>query len=148
MLVAPKAHAVPASIGPDFDLLALLGPTGKLAIGDPRFVIGGVFARQALEKLGLWARVQGHLHNFANVREALGAVESGADPAGIVFASDAQVSPGLGVIGAFPASSHNAIRYNFSVLTAGNQAAARAFISFLDTQPARDIFTQYGFTPP
>ena len=148
VLVAPKGVAVPAAIDSHLDWDALLGPKGRLAMGDPRFVIGGAFARQALQKLGLWGKISGRTVLYPHVRAVGEAVARGEAQAGVVFASDMRLDPGLAVIGAFPASTHPPIRYQFMTTTKGDVALAAAFIAFLDSQPARDIFTQYGFTPP
>lgn len=148
VLAGRGAQAVPGLIGPGFDMARLLGPDGKLAVGDPRFVFGGRIAQQGLTKVGLWDQVQGRLALFGNIRAAVDSIEKGINPAGVVFATDAQSSRSLRIIGAFPAASHDPIRYVFVAVNGGDAPQSRLFISFLDTQPARDIFTEHGFTPP
>ena len=54
VLVVPAGKPVHVTIGPGFDLAGLLGPSGRLAVGDPAHVPVGIYAQQALRKLGLW----------------------------------------------------------------------------------------------
>jgi molybdate transport system substrate-binding protein len=49
------------TIGPGFNLPGLLGPNGRVATGDPAHVPVGIYAEQALRKLGLWDAVSPHL---------------------------------------------------------------------------------------
>src|SRR5262249_19055513 len=58
VLVVPANAPKKIAIGPDFDIIALLGPNGRIATGDPRHVPVGVYAEQSLRKLGLWEKVE------------------------------------------------------------------------------------------
>ena len=49
------------TIGPGFNLLGLLGPNGRVATGDPAHVPVGIYAEQALKKLGIWDAVSPRL---------------------------------------------------------------------------------------
>lgn len=146
VMVAPQAGAQPVKIGPALDLVALLGPTGRLATGDPAHVPVGLYAEQALRKLGLWAVAEPRLARTENVRGALLLVERGEAPVGIVYSTDAAVSPGVAVIGIFPASSHDPIVYPFAVTKQGDTAEARALMQFIAGPEARAVFLARGFT--
>lgn len=148
VLVEPAAalHRVTlaAGIKPD----AILPTEGRLALGDPSHVPAGIYAQQALQKLGVWPALQSRLAPANSVRSALRLVETGEAPAGIVYASDVKVTPKLAIAGTFPPDSHDPIRYPAAVLAAQDSKPARAFLDFLSTQPAQDVFTHYGFTKP
>ena len=148
VLVEPKASLKPVNLASGVDLGPVLGAAGRLAVGDPAHVPAGIYARQALEKLGLWAGVQARLAPADSVRSALRLVELGEAPAGIVYATDVRVTPTLGVAGTFPADSHDPIRYPGAVVAAGDTKEARGFLAFLRSQPAHDVFEHYGFTAP
>lgn len=148
VLVEPRTTLKPLVLAPGVPLAALLGPAGRLAVGDPAHVPAGIYARQALEKLGLWNSVRDRLAPADSVRSALRLVELGEAPAGIVYATDAAISAKLGIAGVFPAASHDPIRYPVAVLHAGDTPAARAFVAFLTSQPARDVFSHYRFLSP
>jgi molybdate transport system substrate-binding protein len=49
VLVVPADKPLHVTIGPDFDLAGLLGPDGRLAVGDPAHVPVGIYAEQALK---------------------------------------------------------------------------------------------------
>ena len=68
------------TIGPGFDLLGLLGPNGRLATGDPAHVPVGIYAEQALKKLGLWDAVSATpgAHRGCARRPAAGGTRRGA----------------------------------------------------------------------
>ena len=133
------------TIGRGFDLLGLLGPNGRLATGDPAHVPVGIYAEQALRKLGHWDGVAPRLARTDDVRAALLLVERGEAPAGIVYATDAAVSKAVMIAGTFPADSHDPISYPFAVTKAGDTAEARALLTFLAGPQARAVFVQRGF---
>src|SRR5207248_7801439 len=64
----------------------------RVAIGDPSAVPAGVYAREALQRAGLWDALQPRIVPCENVRAALAAVESGAAEAAIVYATDARLA--------------------------------------------------------
>jgi molybdate transport system substrate-binding protein len=145
VLVVPANKPMHVTIGPGFDLAKLLGPDGRLSVGDPAHVPAGIYAEQALRKLGLWDSVAPHLARAEDVRAALLLVERGEAPAGIVYGTDAAVSKGVMVAGTFPESSHDPVSYPFAVLKSGDTPAARALMTFLEGPQARAVFVQRGF---
>ncbi len=145
VLIVPANKPQHVSIGPGFDLAKLLGPSGRLAVADPAHVPAGIYAEQALKKLGLWDSVDQHLAPTADVRAALLLVERGEAPAGIVYATDAAVSKDVMIAGVFPESSHDPITYPFALTKAGDTPAARALLTFLAGPQARAVFVKRGF---
>jgi molybdate transport system substrate-binding protein len=145
VLVVPTDKPRHVTVGTGFDLIGLLGPTGRLAVGDPAHVPVGIYAEQALKKLDMWANVEPRLARTDDVRSGLLLVERGEAPAGIVYATDASVSKGVMVAGTFPASSHDPISYPFALIKAGDTPEARALLAFLAGSQARAVFVQRGF---
>jgi molybdate transport system substrate-binding protein len=145
VLVFPADHPREVTISPGFNLLAMLGPNGRLATGDPAHVPVGIYAEQALRNLGLWEAVAPRLARAADVRSALLLVERGEAPAGIVYATDAAASKAVMVAGTFPASTHDPIAYPFAVTKTGDTPQARALLTFLSGPQARAIFIKRGF---
>ncbi len=147
VLVEPAAALKPVTVDAAA-LQAVLGPNGRLAVGDPAHVPAGIYAKQALQKLGLWDTMRSRLAPADSVRSALRLVELGEAPAGIVYATDVKVSPKLGIAGTFPADSHDPIRYPGAVVGANDTPSARAFLAYLQTPAAHDVFVHYGFSDP
>jgi len=145
VLIASKdAKIGNVTIGPGFDLAALAGD-GRIATGDVRAVPVGIYAKAALEKLGVWAAVEPKMAMAQNVRAALVLVARGEAPLGIVYATDAKIDPGVRVIGVFPEDSHPPIVYPVA-LTANARPDAGPYLAFLRTPVARAIFERYGFS--
>ena len=145
VLIVPADRATKVTIGPGFDILSLLGPNGRITTGDPAHVPVGLYAEQALRKLGLWDVVAPRLASTADVRAALLLVERGEAPAGIVYSTDAAVSKGVAIAGAFPDDSHEPITYPFAVTKSSDTPEARALMDFLAGPQARAVFLRRGF---
>jgi molybdate transport system substrate-binding protein len=148
VLVERRENLKPFSLGPGANLSALLGPGGRLAVGDPTNVPAGIYAKQALEKLGLWDSVKDRLAPADSVRSAVLLVGHGETQAGIVYLTDIKTLPGLGVAATFPADSHDPIRYPVAVTTRASLPEATDFLAFLHSEQAQDVFRHYGFTAP
>jgi molybdate transport system substrate-binding protein len=145
VLVVPASHPAHISIGPGFDLPALLGRDGRLAVGDPAHVPAGIYAEQALRKLNLWSKVSDRLAPTPDVRSALLLVERAETPAGIVYGTDAAISRAVMVAGTFPPDSHDPVSYPFAVTKSGDTPEARAFLAFLSGPEARSTWIKRGF---
>jgi molybdate transport system substrate-binding protein len=143
VVAADKPRHVTINAG--FDLANVLGADGRIATGDPAHVPVGIYAEQALRKLGQWDRISPRLARTEDVRAALLLVERGEAPAGIVYATDAAASKAVMVAGTFPDDSHDPVSYPFAVTKSGDTAEARALLLFLSSPSARAVFTQRGF---
>jgi molybdate transport system substrate-binding protein len=132
------------TIGPSLDLAGLAGD-GRIATGDVRAVPVGIYAKSALQKLGLWASVEPKLAMVGNVRAALVLVARGEAPLGIVYATDAKVEPAVKILATFPDDSHEPIVYPVAA-TVGAKPEAALYLTFLRSAAARSIFERYGFS--
>lgn len=118
----------------------------RVALGDPRAVPAGVYAREYLEKLGLWAAVQPKVVALDNVRSALAAVEAGNAEAGIVYKTDAVLSKRVKVACEVPREIGPSIIYPVALLKDAPQpAASRKFLARLDSEEAAQVFRKFGF---
>jgi molybdate transport system substrate-binding protein len=119
----------------------------RIAIGDPAAVPAGVYAKQYLEKEGLWAALQPRFVPAGSVRAALAAVESGGADAAIVYRTDARVALRATVAWVVPASSGPRIAYPAAIVrTSAQPDEATRFLDFLRGPEAARIFTRFGFT--
>ena len=126
------------------DLGALLAG-GRLAIGDPDHVPAGIYARQALESLGLWPAARERLAPAADVRAALALVARGEAPLGIVYATDVPLATGVRVAGTIPAALHEPIVYPIARVSGRESALAARFFAFLTGPEGRAAFARAGF---
>jgi molybdate transport system substrate-binding protein len=129
------------------DLNALLR-LRRIAVGDPAAVPAGVYARQYLERRGLWSVIEPKLLPLANVRAALNAVESGGADAGIVYESDAAALRRVDLAFVVDSLDAPSIVYPAAVVSQSrNKAAAARFLRFLQGPEAASIFLKYRFRP-
>ena len=145
VLVAPADHPFALKIGLGMDLLGALGG-GKLAMADPDSVPAGKYGKAALQNLGAWSSVEGSVARAENVRAALRYVETGNAAAGIVYLTDLIAAKDkVTLVGAFPEVSHPKISYPMAVVHDGQADQAKSFEAFLESPPARAVFTRLGF---
>jgi molybdate transport system substrate-binding protein len=75
---------------------------------------------------------------------ALAYVARGETPLGIVYKTDALAQKRVRIVGTFPEDSHSPITYPVALTrTAGPEAAA--FLAYLGTERAKEIFAKAGF---
>jgi molybdate transport system substrate-binding protein len=123
---------------------------GRIALGDPRSVPAGEYARECLRALGLWDRLQPKLVLAENVRQALDYVARGEVDAGFVYTTDA-ATRARGVKEAFrpPDDTYRPIVYPGAVVAASRQPAlAQAFLDLLAGPRGRAMLGRLGFRPP
>ena len=121
----------------------------RVAIGAPASVPAGEYAREMLERLGLWERVAPRAVLASNVRQALTYVERGEVDAGLVYRTDALRAPGVRVVATAPPGSHRPIRYPAARVAAGaNREAALGFLEFIAGPGGEATFRRLGFGPP
>jgi molybdate transport system substrate-binding protein len=143
VLIAPADSKVELEIAPGFPLIAALG-RGRLSTGDPDIVPVGRYARSALLSLGLWDQIQDRLVRADNVRSALMYVARGEAPLGIVYATDAQAEAEVRIVDTFPPNSHEPITYPAAAVRGAGEAA-RGYLDYLTSAPARDTWRRFGF---
>jgi molybdate transport system substrate-binding protein len=130
--------------------LTLAAPEGltharRLALGDPEAVPAGIYARQWLERRGLWEQLRDRVVPTLDVRAALAAVESANADAGIVYRTDAAVSKRVRVAFLVPEEETPRIVYPAALLATARGSAARAFYEHLRSPAARQVFERLGF---
>lgn len=146
-LVVLGAPGAPPMMRPD-DLLRVR----RLALADPAAVPAGRYARTALERAGLWARLESRVVPMQDVRAAAAAVEHGAADAAVVYASDARAATRARVLLAWPEALAPPVRLSASVVARSGRTDAatqdaRAFVAFA-TRPARvGTWRAFGFRP-
>jgi len=107
----------------------------RIAIGNPRTVPAGEYAREVLTSLKLWDALEPTLILTENVRQAL------------VYATDAQ-SAGreVQVVAAAPEGSHRPVIYPIAVITASKvPALARAFVDLALSDEGQEVLRAHGF---
>ncbi|MGL4379818.1 MAG: molybdate ABC transporter substrate-binding protein [Vibrio sp.] len=143
VLIRPTAQPIEA-----FDLQNLTAwqaalADSRLAVAQVDAVPAGVYAKQALQHLGVWAGLEARLAQTNNVRIVLALVERGESPLGIVYKTDAILSDKVAMVSDFPEQSHQAIRYPLVQLN--DKAANTELVAFLRSAAAQQILQRFGF---
>jgi len=145
LIVRADSTLAPRAVDRRLDWPGLLGPDGRLAVGDPDSVPAGIYAKEALQHLGAWKDLEPRLARAEDVRGALAFVERGDAPAGIVYVTDARVSPRVKILGVFPPETHSPIVYPEGIVKGADTPPVQAYYRFLAGPGARLIFARYGF---
>lgn len=145
VLIEPADAQTKLKIAPGFALAEALGD-GKLAVCTVASCPAGIYAKEALVKLGIFKDVEPKLAQAENVRSALLLVARGEAPFGIVYATDAKAEPKVKVVDIFPAASHKPIIYPIAILARSANQATPDFVAFMTSQAAVKILTDQGFT--
>ena len=142
VIIAPKDSALTITSAKDLAGAAIK----RLALAEPKAVPAGVYAKEYLEKIGIWKDVEAKVIPTENVRAALAAVDSGNADAGIVYKTDAGISKNVKIAFEIPVTEGSKIVYPVALMKeAANAEGAKKFLAYLKTRPARDLFTRYGF---
>ena len=91
VLIVPEGTQIPLHT---FEDLASPEVT-RVAIGNPKTVPAGQYARQALKNLNLWNRIEPRLVLAENVRQVLDYVVRGEVEVGMVYGSDVSIAMGM-----------------------------------------------------
>lgn len=132
-----------------FDPARLAAPdVERVALGDPDAVPAGRYARDWLERRGLWEALDRRLLAAPSVRAALAAVESGAVRYGLVYRTDATSSDRVRIVWTVPPGELAPIVYPLArLLAAPHPAQATAFEAALRGPEAAEVFGRHGFEP-
>jgi molybdate transport system substrate-binding protein len=145
VLIAAADSPISLKLAPDAKLAEALGEC-RLALGEVRSVPAGKYAKQALDKLGLWSSVSAKLAQVENVRAALALVARGEAAMGIVYATDAKAEPRVKILDIFPPDTHAPIVFPAALTAQSTSPAAAALFAYLRSPAAARIFQNEGFT--
>ena len=133
------------------DVLRDRSAVKKIAIANPEHAPYGRAAKAILENSGIWAEVQDRIVQGENIAQTAQFVQTGNVDAGFVALS-LLLSPNLQHIGRYIEIDPKLYPKleQAMVLTKGgaNRPVVRDYFQFLQSQAARTIFDQYGFTLP
>jgi molybdate transport system substrate-binding protein len=117
-----------------------------IALAETKSVPAGIYAREYLEKIGLWSAVSEKVVPTENVRAALAAVESGNVDAGIVYKTDALISKKVKVAVEISGAEAPKISYPVAVVKSSKEPeSAKRFVEYLASPAAGQVFEKFGF---
>jgi molybdate transport system substrate-binding protein len=121
----------------------------KIAIGNPKTVPAGQYTQQLLRNMQIWIRIDSRLILAENVRQVLDYVARGEVDAGIVYATDVQVTQGKVLVASQAAhADYGPILYPLAVIQdSGNADAAKGFVDLVLSAEGTRILEKHGFQP-
>jgi molybdate transport system substrate-binding protein len=126
------------------------GEFKRLAIANPRLAPYGAAAQQAMQTLGVWARLQDRLVQGENIAQTYQFVASGNAELGFVAWSQvAHDGAPRGSYWPVPTALHAPLRQDAALLAHGaDNVAAREFLAFLRSAEAREVIHRFGYDLP
>ena len=121
----------------------------RIAIGNPKNVPAGQYAKQAMDKAGVYAALE-QAQKFVltdDVRHALMYADQGEVDGAFVYATDALLAKNAKLLFTVDAALHEPITYPMLLTAAGaKNATAKAFYDHLSGAEAKAVLKKYGFT--
>ena len=154
-LQGPLRHRAPRSLfdqggglPPADDGRSRRPPRGQDRHRQPRHAPYGKAAKQAMERAGVWDKVQSKVVYGENVQQTLQFAQSGNADVAIVALSLATVTPGESA--PIPTELHDPIDQALVACTHGKAGTqeARKFIAFVQSAEGHAVMRKYGFLLP
>lgn len=118
-----------------------------VAIANPELAPYGRAAQEALQNAGLWEALQPKVVLAENIGQTLQFVQTGDAPVGIVALAIAEVPEVSYTL--LPTNLHTPLNQALGVVSSTqNEAAARAFATFVTGPEGQAILAKYGFQSP
>jgi molybdate transport system substrate-binding protein len=131
--------------------LADLPKLERIALGSPKSVPAGQYAREALEKTSLWNRLldNGKLVMAKDVRQALIYADRGETDGSFVYRTDALLAKKAKVLFEVPQKLYNKVTYPAALtLTGAANPDAAAFYDYVTSHVVHEKLIRYGFALP
>ncbi len=138
------------SDNPDVVELQDLLQLDRIGIGTPTSVPAGEYAKEALEKVGLYSTLKAEkkLVMAKDVRQALLYADRKEVDGSFVYNTDAKLARHARVMFVIPDSYHEKISYAAGLTTSGRgNEMVKLFHEFLTSDVARKIMSKHGFEP-
>ena len=119
----------------------------KIALGEPAGVPVGQYSEEIFTNLGILEEVNAKAVYGSDVRTVLTWVESGEVDCGVVYATDAFSTDNVKILSEAPEGSHTEVTYPAAIIKSSkNVEKAQAFLDYLSTDEAAQIFVKHGFS--
>lgn len=121
-----------------------------VAIGTPEAVPAGTYAKETLNKLGVWKELQERIVFTKDVTQVVTYVREGAVEAGIAYGSDIHGLKDVILLETFNEELHSTIEYFAGMIkdkeqSENHEEAKDLFYQFIQQDVAQEVFQNYGF---
>lgn len=119
----------------------------KIAIGEPETVPAGNYATQVFDSMKITKKIDDKIVKAKDVKAVLNYVETGDADCGFVYKTDALLLKSGKEVETIDSKHHDPIVYPSAIMKDAPQSeAAKKFYEFLETDYAKKVFKNYGFT--
>lgn len=140
--------AASSGFGEGNDVQAFLTSfSDTLAIADPASVPLGGYTKGALERMGSWRSLEGKMIYAKDARQVVTYLESGNAQAGIIYASDAELSGKVADMSMAPIQSEEIIYPAAIIADSGQRQNAEKFMTYILSAEGQEIIEKFGFLP-
>ena len=133
----------------DMSLESLVG-LERIALGSPQSVPAGQYARQAMEKAGIYTTLEQDkkLIMAKDVRQAMIYADRGEVDGAFVYKTDALLATNAKILFTVPDNLYDRVSYPMALtVTGAKNQLAKAFYAYLSSPETIAILTKYGFEP-
>ena len=142
--VATKGEDAPVNSETLHTLLPTDDDEFQFALGDPEYLAEGTYGFQALQNTGLNVELEPYYSIMRSSHDMFRATQKyGAYSA--ILKTDAMLHPDVHIVSHFPTESYDPITYQAVVVAGENMDGARKFLSYLQSDEALEVLTNYGF---
>lgn len=122
--------------------------TLNIAIANPELAPYGAAAKAALDAMGIYDAISGKIVMGQNIGQTFALVETGAAQAGFI-ARSALANDATGYVWDVTPDLYPAIQQDAILLKHGaDNAAAKGFLDYLQSDAAKSVIAQYGYRLP
>lgn len=118
-----------------------------ISIGTPETVPAGKYAKESLEQINIWGKIESKVVFAKDVRQVLTYIETGNIDAGIVYKTDAMISDKVKIVATANPNTHTPIIYPIGIIKDTKQyEEVKKFYNYLQSKESMKVFRDYGFT--
>ena len=141
VVICQKNKNIKLEFSKEFDIKSNI--IDKIAIGDPKYVPVGKYAKQVLDSLDWYNSIQNRIILAKDVMSVLHYVELGECDWGIVYYSEALKSDKVKIAYEIPQELYNPIIFYIALLKENQQT--KQLYQYFKNDTAKEILNKYGF---
>jgi len=142
VIAQPSEFETRIVVDPSFDIAGAFD--GCLAMGDPASVPAGLYAKQALERLGWWEALEPRIVGAADAVAAANLIARSQCELGILYSSDAKTLEAVRIAARIPQGLHDPVEYSI-VEVSGAMPRTSDVLQALQSEDARLVFADFDF---
>ncbi len=129
---------------PVYDIIKSGDGEHSLLLGNPEYLMGGIYAKEALRNLNVADDLEPYILYVKTIDDMMNSIKERENFA-VCFNSTAIANNDIKIIKQIPETAHSPIIYNAVVIAGDNMDEARKFLEYLKTKEVKNILKKHGF---